>query len=183
MPSRHYTPNYASNAPSSVLNDIRREFYSAARSARKRLAVWEAKHVSKHARPRLAADREVIQEPYWWHSGFYAVPGGNVIVQEEDWGIIIAFTLSSFDYQRELGACEPDESSRTTCTCCISTFGFPHLRHHVNNTQCRRLVDPLLPVQKFGMWLRDRTLMRSSIGRTYRTIAVLFKLNILGTTS
>jgi hypothetical protein len=45
------------------------------------------KHVSKDARPRFAA------EPYRWHSGFYAVPGGNVIVQEEDWGRIIAFTF------------------------------------------------------------------------------------------
>ena len=76
--------------------------------------------MSKDARPRLAADRGAVQEPHWWHSRFHAVPGGNVIVQEEDWGSIIAFTLryatavfcagrrlrpvgrSSFDYQREL---------------------------------------------------------------------------------
>ncbi|KAF8497738.1 hypothetical protein F5888DRAFT_1803202 [Russula emetica] len=51
---------------------------------------------------RIRVLREAIQEPHWWHSGFHAVPGGNVIVQEEDWGSIIAFTLSSFDYQREL---------------------------------------------------------------------------------
>ncbi|KAF8497755.1 hypothetical protein F5888DRAFT_1694551 [Russula emetica] len=43
--------------------------------------------------------------PHWWHSGFHAVPGGNVIVQQEDWDSIIAFTLlsgSTFDYQRKL---------------------------------------------------------------------------------
>ena len=45
------------------------------------------KHVSKDARPRFAS------EPHRWYSEFYAVPGGNVIVQEDDWGRIIAFTL------------------------------------------------------------------------------------------
>lgn len=41
-------------------------------------------------------------EPEWWNSGCHAVPGGNVIVREDDWGSIIAFTLSSHDYQHEL---------------------------------------------------------------------------------
>jgi 1-phosphatidylinositol-3-phosphate 5-kinase len=81
------------DTPNSALNNVRREFHSAARGANKRLAAWEAKHVSKDARLRLATDREAIQEPHWWHSGFHAVPGGNVIVREEDWGSIIAFTL------------------------------------------------------------------------------------------
>jgi 1-phosphatidylinositol-3-phosphate 5-kinase len=79
--------------PNSVLNNVRRELHSAACGAKKRLVAWEAKHVPKDARPRLAGDREVIQEPHWWHSGFHAVPCGNVIMQEEDWGSIIAFTL------------------------------------------------------------------------------------------
>ena len=81
------------DTPHSALNNMRREFHSAAQGASRRLAAWEVKHVSKDARPRLAADREAIQEPRWWHSGYHAVPGGNVIVQEEDWGSIIAFTL------------------------------------------------------------------------------------------
>lgn len=81
------------DTPNSVLNDARREFHSAAHGASRRLAAWETKHLSKDARPRLTADREAIREPHWWHSGFHAVPGGNVIVQEEDWGSIIAFTL------------------------------------------------------------------------------------------
>ncbi|KAI9453676.1 hypothetical protein F5148DRAFT_459148 [Russula earlei] len=90
------------STPNSALNNVRREFHSAALGASRRLAAWEAKHVSKEARPRLSADHEAIQEPQWWHAGYHAVPGGNVIVQEEDWGSIIAFTLSSIDYQREL---------------------------------------------------------------------------------
>jgi len=58
----------------------------------KRLAAWEANHVSiERMRVRvLWPDREAIQEPRWWHSGFHAVPGGNVVVQEEDWGNIAA---------------------------------------------------------------------------------------------
>jgi 1-phosphatidylinositol-3-phosphate 5-kinase len=109
------------DTPNSALNDVRREFHSAAQGTNRRLAAWEAKHLSKDARPRLVADREAVQQPHWWHPGFHAVPGGNVIVREEDWGSIIAFTLryvgascvcvgrrlnwfvhSSFDYQREL---------------------------------------------------------------------------------
>ena len=90
------------DTPNSALNDVRREFHSAAQGTNRRLAAWEAKHVSKEARPRLAADREAVQEPHWWHPGFHAVPGGNVIVQEEDWGSIIAFTLR---YVRPSGVC------------------------------------------------------------------------------
>jgi 1-phosphatidylinositol-3-phosphate 5-kinase len=66
--------------PNSALNNVRREFHSAACGASKRLDAWEAKHVSKDARLRLSADREAIQELHWWHSGFHAVPLGNVIV-------------------------------------------------------------------------------------------------------
>jgi hypothetical protein len=53
----------------------------------------DAKHVSKGACARLAGDRETIQEPQWWHARYHAVPGGNVIIQEETWGSIITFTL------------------------------------------------------------------------------------------
>ncbi len=81
------------DTPNATLNNARREFHSAAHGASRRLAAWEAKHMSKDARQRLTADREAIQKPQWWHSGYHAVPGGNVIVQEEDWGSIIAFTL------------------------------------------------------------------------------------------
>ncbi|KAI9439217.1 hypothetical protein H4582DRAFT_2119766 [Lactarius indigo] len=100
--------------PNAVLNNTRREFHSAAHGASRRLAAWETKHMSKDARQRLAADREAIQKPQWWHSGYHAVPGGNVIVQEEDWGSIIAFTLSSLDYQRELAYMSNPRAAQTT---------------------------------------------------------------------
>ncbi|KAI0052167.1 hypothetical protein FA95DRAFT_1602122 [Auriscalpium vulgare] len=91
-----------SEVPDATINDVRRSFHSAAQGATKRLTAWETKHVAKEARRSLTADREAIPEPRWWGHGYHAVPGGSVIVQEEDWGSIIAFTLSSLDYQREL---------------------------------------------------------------------------------
>lgn len=55
------------------------------------MAAWDVQSL-KDARPRLVADCKAI----------HAVPGGNAIVQEEDRGSNIAFTLSQFDYQRRL---------------------------------------------------------------------------------
>ena len=51
------------DTPNVTLNDSRREFHSAAQTASRRLAAWEAKHMSKDTRHRLAADREAIQKP------------------------------------------------------------------------------------------------------------------------
>ncbi|KAI1793644.1 hypothetical protein LXA43DRAFT_999787 [Ganoderma leucocontextum] len=85
------------------LNDVRRSFVTAARGATKRLAAWEKKHASNAQRdPGTQADVHDVPEPEWWKSGCHAVPGGNIIVREDDWGSIIAFTLSTADYQREL---------------------------------------------------------------------------------
>ena len=78
------------DTPYPALNNARSEFHSLAQGASRQLAVWEAKHMSKDARLHLAVDHEAIQEPRWWHSGHHAVPGGNVVVQEEDWASIIA---------------------------------------------------------------------------------------------
>ncbi|KAI0710732.1 hypothetical protein C8Q76DRAFT_678336 [Earliella scabrosa] len=86
--------------PEKHLNDVRRSFVTAARGATRRLAAWEKKHS-----PQIVitpADTSVAPEPEWWASGCHAVPGGNIIVREDDWGSIIAFTLSTADYHREL---------------------------------------------------------------------------------
>lgn len=32
-------------------------------------------------------------EPEWWHPACHVVPEGNIIIREDDWGSIIAFTL------------------------------------------------------------------------------------------
>ena len=76
------------------LNDARRSFVTAARGATKRLAAWEKKHASDaQGLPTGQADVLGVPEPEWWKSGCHAVPGGNIIVREDDWGSIIAFTL------------------------------------------------------------------------------------------
>lgn len=76
--------------PFSNLNDVRRSFVAAARGAAKRLSAWEAKHASG---PPTVPDTILYSEPEWWRAGCHAVPGGNIIVRENDWGSIIAFTL------------------------------------------------------------------------------------------
>ncbi|KAI0795874.1 hypothetical protein C8Q75DRAFT_744203 [Abortiporus biennis] len=88
--------------PEASLNDVRRSFFSAAKGATKRLSAWETKH-SAHLPEDGSASHGPI-EPEWWQAGCHAVPGGNVIVRENDWGSIIAFTLSSLDYHRELAS-------------------------------------------------------------------------------
>ncbi|KAF9011094.1 hypothetical protein BDQ17DRAFT_1298485 [Cyathus striatus] len=91
----------------SVLNDVRRSFFNAAQGAQRRLGAWQKKHLAE--RTALVGELEA-QEPEWWAKGCHAVPGGNVIVREDDWGSIIAYTLRhvfisdlvTTDYQREL---------------------------------------------------------------------------------
>ena len=110
-----------SQTPERSLNDVRRSFLTAARGATRRLAAWEKKHGSHLPSGVSLGDAPITPEPEWWKSGCHAVPGGSVIVREDDWGSIIAFTLrygcisvaswlylltdymrSSVDYQREL---------------------------------------------------------------------------------
>jgi 1-phosphatidylinositol-3-phosphate 5-kinase len=81
--------------PAAALNDARRAFRHAARAAQRRLQAWQDKHV-----PRAQALS--APEPSWWAPRCHAVPGGSVLVHEDDWGSIIAFTLSAGDYAREL---------------------------------------------------------------------------------
>ncbi|KAF5349966.1 hypothetical protein D9756_009237 [Leucocoprinus leucothites] len=42
------------------------------------------------------------EEPEWWSGACHALPGSSVVVREDDWGSVIAFALSSQDYQREV---------------------------------------------------------------------------------
>lgn len=86
------------------LNDVRRSFVAAAQGTSKRLVAWQRKHVPETLKGYSEKARGVIdcvvgglslksKEPEWWKKGCHAVPGGNVIVRENDWGSIIAFTL------------------------------------------------------------------------------------------
>lgn len=71
------------------LNDVRRSFLSSARGATRRLCAWEVKHL-KRSPEETTPTRS---EPEWFRAGYHAVPGANVIIRENDWGSIIAFTL------------------------------------------------------------------------------------------
>ena len=75
------------------LNDVRRSFFTAAKGATRRLSAWEKKPLTVSGSKEAPRDGPVAPEPEWWKSGCHAVPGGNVIVRENDWGSIIAFTL------------------------------------------------------------------------------------------
>jgi len=77
--------------PEGLLNDVRRSFLATAKGTQKRLKAWQKKHlgVSKSQ----AVGELVAEEPDWWGKGCHAVPGGNIIVRENDWGSIIAHTL------------------------------------------------------------------------------------------
>lgn len=79
------------NTPISSLNDVRRSFLASAKGTEKRLTAWQKKHLSPKVAPAPASLEK--QEPQWWRKGCHAVPGANVIVREDDWGSIIAFTL------------------------------------------------------------------------------------------
>lgn len=85
------------NTPSSQLNDVRRSFVCAAKGTQKRLSAWQKKHLGSKG---SLAGNLVSKEPEWWKKGSHAVPGANIIIREDDWGSIIAFTLrwASFFY-------------------------------------------------------------------------------------
>ncbi|KAK1223028.1 hypothetical protein PQX77_014105 [Marasmius sp. AFHP31] len=122
-----------SQTPPSSLNLVRRSFLSAARGVERRLGAWQKKHVGvglrvvslnnnnslekdkqKEKEKEKEKDREkekesgklslYVTEPKWWHKSCHVVPGGNIIVREDDWGSIIAFTLSTDAFKAELGA-------------------------------------------------------------------------------
>ncbi|KAL0059544.1 hypothetical protein AAF712_013689 [Marasmius tenuissimus] len=95
-------------SPSS-LNEVRRAFLSAAKGVERRLAAWQKKHMGEK-KEKERKEEELgklslyVHEPRWWHKSCHVVPGGNIIVREDDWGSIIAFTLGTDAFKAELGA-------------------------------------------------------------------------------
>ncbi|KAF9254634.1 hypothetical protein L218DRAFT_1082241 [Marasmius fiardii PR-910] len=114
------------------LNEVRRAFHSAAKGTERRLEAWQKKHMGlglkvvsvephrdadgqnetvkkEREREKSGKDRNkflslCVTEPEWWDKSCNVVPGGNIIIREDDWGSIIAFTLSTDAYRQELGA-------------------------------------------------------------------------------
>jgi len=73
------------------LNDVRRSFIATGKGTQKRLIAWQKKHLG-HSKSKIVGDL-VAEEPEWWAKGCHALPGGNIIVREDDMGSIIAHTL------------------------------------------------------------------------------------------
>ncbi|KAJ7440325.1 hypothetical protein B0H11DRAFT_2292992 [Mycena galericulata] len=107
------------STPVSALNDVRRAFLLAGRAAEKRLRAWQAKHLrgigGRRRKGKAPPGLELhAPEPEWWGKGCHATPGGNVIIREDDWGSIIAFTMSTTDYYRELASMSLVRASPST---------------------------------------------------------------------
>ncbi|THU82605.1 hypothetical protein K435DRAFT_445881 [Dendrothele bispora CBS 962.96] len=93
-----------SKTPVSSLNDVRRAFLSSAKGAQRRLAAWQEKHFGKKSKP----DNLKVPEPDWWGKACHVLPQGNIVIREDDWGSIIAFTLNTVEYHRELAHMTPN---------------------------------------------------------------------------
>ncbi|KAF7313499.1 hypothetical protein HMN09_00505800 [Mycena chlorophos] len=88
--------------PVSQLNDVRRAFLGKAKGAERRLLAWQKKHLPGRGKRAVQLKMEGIREPEWWAKGCHVAPGCNLVVREDDWGSIIAFTMSTADYAKEL---------------------------------------------------------------------------------
>ncbi|KAG8875784.1 hypothetical protein FRB97_004724 [Tulasnella sp. 331] len=87
------------------LNSVRCQFHASAILAKRRIMAWRSKHVTHAITTAGLGDFDLDElDPAWFDKTSHAIPGSRVIVRERDWGSIIAFTLSSTDYKRELAA-------------------------------------------------------------------------------
>ncbi|KAF8625461.1 hypothetical protein AX17_006862 [Amanita inopinata Kibby_2008] len=102
------------------LNNVRRAFLVAGRGAQKRILAWQKKHLSQQQGLGTELD---FPEPEWWDKKCHALPGGNIIVHEDDWGSLIAFILSSSEFLQELSNMSLNRSSSTTN---VSTSSISH---------------------------------------------------------
>ncbi|KAG6914163.1 hypothetical protein DXG01_002001 [Tephrocybe rancida] len=127
------------------LNDVRRSFVAASRGAEKRLCAWQKKHLGdggKSSKEKESSGESMewtgSEEPAWWKTGCHALPGSSVIVNEDDWGSVIAFTLSTSDYQRELthiaAGRQPSASLPPTAPQPPNMDGAPTLSSHSNHS-------------------------------------------------
>jgi len=75
--------------PIECLNNVRHAFKTSAKGATKRMTAWEGKHCLKGT----TVTSPYPEDPAWWTSGNHAIPGSNILINESDWGSMIAFTL------------------------------------------------------------------------------------------
>lgn len=75
--------------PKECLNNIRHAFKTSAKGATKRMMAWEGKHCAKGTK----VTSPYPEDPTWWTAGNHAIPGSSILINESDWGSMIAFTL------------------------------------------------------------------------------------------
>ncbi|CAI2172898.1 14794_t:CDS:10 [Funneliformis geosporum] len=84
-----------------VLNDVRKLFVEKIHSTKKRLLDWQKAHVREESLAKFS-NIEWVEPEYASSSNCHVFPGSPIIVREDEPSSIIAFTLSSRDYLREL---------------------------------------------------------------------------------
>ncbi|KAG9033163.1 hypothetical protein FRB95_000505 [Tulasnella sp. JGI-2019a] len=88
------------------LNNVRRQFHASALTAKRRINAWRAKRITNASAAAGSVEEFDSKDldPPWFDKTSHVISGSRVVVREKDWGSIIAFTLSSNDYKRELVA-------------------------------------------------------------------------------
>ena len=81
------------NTPNPALNNVRREFHSAARGAAQAFGCVRGKASVKRRASASCDYHEAIQRASLVALQIHSATERNVVVQEEDWVSIIAFTL------------------------------------------------------------------------------------------
>ena len=85
----HSLYSILAKTPSECLNNARHAFKTSAKGAAKRMTAWEGKHCAKGTK----VTSPYPEDPTWWINGNHAIPGSNILINESDWGSMIAFTL------------------------------------------------------------------------------------------
>lgn len=83
------------------INDLRKAFADRAKSAKNRLQAWIKKHLTKKEQGQLG--KCAFDEPEYLQSGRHAFPGSSYVIREDEPLSIVAFSLSSRDFQSEIG--------------------------------------------------------------------------------
>ena len=85
----HSLYSILAKTPSGCLNNVRHAFKTSAKAAIRRMSAWERKHCVKGA----IISSPYPEDPTWWINGNHAIPRSDILINESDWGSMIAFTL------------------------------------------------------------------------------------------
>lgn len=95
----------------SALNDIRRQFQDRAKSCKNRLVAWSKKHLNKNELEHLGTLK--FAEPYYFEKGNHALPGSRFVLRQEEPLSIIAYSLSSRDFNEEIHATKSSQKKHS----------------------------------------------------------------------